>query len=160
MDWIEWVATPIFGALVGVAVWYFQSKLQAIDKAKENLNAERRKAYADILEPFIRIFAGIKNPAEQQKAMKQIKSFEYKRAAFEFNLLGADDVVKSFNDLMMHIYSTEEDSTPNPAELFKYWGAFLLQIRKNVGNPNTELNLADMLRSQIKDIDEILNGAT
>lgn len=160
MDWTELVAVPIFGALVGVAVWYFQSRIQAIDKAKENLNAERRKAYSDVLEPFIRVFAGIKNPAEQKKALKQIQSFEYKRAAFEFSLIGADGVIKSFNDLMVHIYSTEEENLPDPSGLLKLWGALLLEIRKNVGNPNTKLAPVDMLKSQIKGIDEILNSVT
>jgi hypothetical protein len=160
MNWINIFITPAFGALVGFAVWYFQSRLEAINRAKESLHAERRKAYSDVLDPFIRIFAGIKNPQEHAKAMKHILSYEYKKAAFEFSLIGADDVVRSFNELMGYIYSSSDSESPSPGDLLKYWGLFLLEIRKNVGNPETKLLAADMLRSQIKDIDEVLKQAT
>jgi len=85
-------------------------------------------------------------------------SVDYKRTTFEFSLIGADDVVRSFNDLMQYVYSfdTDADEKPDPSELMRRWGAFLLEIRRNVGSPKTKLTPADMLRSQIKDIDKIV----
>jgi hypothetical protein len=85
-------------------------------------------------------------------------SVQYKRTAFEFSLIGADDVVRSFNELMQYVYSfdTEADEKPDSGQLMRRWGAFLLEIRRNVGNPKTKLSPADMLRSQIKDIDKII----
>ena len=109
------------------------------------------------LDPFIRMFAGIKNPKENPKALRQILSVEYKRTAFEFSLIGADDVVRSFNNFMEYVYSIDSNTQQqlDPAKFMYLWGDFLLQIRKNVGNPDTKLTSTDMLRSQIKDIDTL-----
>ncbi len=158
IDWIDFIVTPLVAALVGFGVWYVQSRLEALRREQERLHDDRRKVYADVLEPFIRLFAGIKNPKENQKALRHLLSVEYRRTAFEFSLIGADDVVRSFNDLMQYVYSfdAEADEKPNPSELMRLWGAFLLEIRRNVGNPKTKLTPADMLRSQIKDIDKII----
>ena len=158
IDWIDFLVTPLVGALVGFGVWYFQSRFEALRREQERLHDDRRKVYTDVLEPFVRIFAGIKNPKENQKALQHMLSVEYKRTAFEFSLIGADDVVRSFNDLMQYVYSfdAEADEKPDPSELMRLWGAFLLEIRRNVGNPKTKLTPADMLRSQIKDIDKII----
>jgi hypothetical protein len=158
IDWVDFLVPPLVGALVGFGVWYFQSRLEALRREQERLHDDRRKVYADVLEPFVRIFAGIRNPKENQKALKHMLSVEYKRTAFEFSLIGADDVVKSFNALMQYVYSldAEAEEKPDPTELIRLWGAFLLEIRRNVGDPKTKLLPVDMLRSQITDIDTII----
>ena len=149
--------TPIVAAIIGIAVWYFQSQINKIQKEKEKLQDERRKVYADILDPFIRTFAGIQNPQEAQKALRQITSYDYKKTAFEFTLLGSDDVVKSFNSLMVFFYNAQKIGKDNiqPREMIARWGKFLLELRKSLGNPKTALSEIDMLRSLIKDIDNI-----
>ncbi|MBK5226122.1 MAG: hypothetical protein JJD96_06080 [Thermoleophilia bacterium] len=156
IDRINFIVTPLVAAIVGFAVWYFQSRIEALRRAQEHLHDDRRKVYSEILEPFIRIFAGINNEGESKKAMQHLLSVEYKRTAFEFTLIGADEVVGSFNNLMKYLYSVEDAETPDPKEIMRLWGKFLLQIRINVGNPKTKLKPVDMLRSQIKDIDKIL----
>ena len=62
IDWIDFLVTPLVGALVGFGVWYFQSRFEALRRERERLHDDRRKVYTDVLEPFVRIFAGIKNP--------------------------------------------------------------------------------------------------
>ncbi len=157
-DWGKFVVTPLVGALVGFGVWYFQSRIDALRKEQERLHDDRRKIYSSVLEPFVRLFAGIKDQQQNKKALKQMLSFEYKRTAFEFSLIGADDVVKAFNNLMQYVYSfdADEGEKPNPSELLRLWGEFMLQIRRNVGSPKTKLRPVDMLRSQIKEIDKII----
>jgi hypothetical protein len=158
IDWTDVVVTPLVAALVGFAVWFLQSRLEAIRREQDRLHDDRRKVYASVLDPFVRMFAGVKNPEENQKALEQMLSLDYKRTAFEFSLIGGDEVVRSFNKLMQYVYSF--DSTvgekPDTRELLHLWGSFLLEIRRNVGSPKTQLSPADMLRSQIKDVDRIL----
>ncbi len=155
MDW-NWssvvlvVLAPLAGGVVGFGVWFLQSRIDKIQHARERLQDERRKVYTDVLDPFIRIFTGIKKPQETQKAMKQIVSYAYKKAAIEFNIIGADNVVKAFNELMQYIYETEEDESGNPVETMLRWGRVLLAMRKSVGDPATKLTEIDMLQSQIK----------
>jgi len=155
---MDFLVTPLVAALVGFGVWYFQSRLEALRREQERLHDDRRKVYTDVLEPFVRIFAGVKNPKENQKALQQLLSVEYKRTAFEFSLIGVDDVVQAFNDLMQYVYSfdAEADKRPDSSELMLRWGRFLLEIRRNVGNSKTKLTPADMLRSQIKDIHKMI----
>lgn len=149
---------PLIGAIIGFAVWYFQSRIDKINKESDKLNDKRREIYSRLLEPFIRMFAGIKNPDEAKNALDQILSFDYKKTAFEFTLMGSDEVVRSFNELMQYIYKMElkEDTQKAMKEFLIHWGNFLLVIRRNLGNPKTKLNEIDMLRNQITDIDAML----
>lgn len=83
-------------------------------------------------------------------------SVEYKRTAFEFSLIAADTVVTSFNDLMQCVYRQGADGKSDAKELMRLWAAFLVELRRNVGDPNTKLSPADMLRGQVKDIDRVI----
>ena len=94
--------------------------------------------------------------AGQSKVAKQITSADYRKTAFELNLYGSDEVIKAYNNLMMHAYQAEKETAEqDPKELMRLWGALLLQIRKNVGNKKTKLDEYDMLRAMIKDIDSV-----
>lgn len=160
IDWINILVTPAVGAAVGFSVWYFQSRIDSLRRAQENLHDERRKIYAEVLDPFIRIFAGIKNPQETKKAMKQVASYDYRRTAFEFSLVGSDDVVRAFNNLMQYIYrgGTDDGTDIDATQLMRHWGAFLLEIRRNVGNSDTKWTEVDMLKGFITDVDRLLTN--
>ena len=157
MNWIELAVIPIVGGGLGILGWYLRSSVEAIRREKEKLQDERRKIYMQVLEPYIRIFAGIKNPSETQKALSQVTSFEYRNVSFELNLIGSDNVVRALNELMQHIYRMERDSaSATPVELLTHWGRVLIAIRRDLGNNKTKLTEADMLRAQIKDIDKFI----
>ena len=160
IDWVNILVAPLFGAAVGFGVWYFQSRIDSLRKAQEKLRDERRKVYAEILDPFVRIFAGIKNPRETKKAMQQVVSYEYRRTAFEFSLMGSDDVVRAFNDLMQFLFraSADEGADVDAKAWIRKWGAFLLEIRRSLGNPDTKLTDVDMLRGYITDVDRLLGS--
>jgi hypothetical protein len=105
------------------------------------------------------MFSGMGDPTTQKKVVKQITSFEYRQKAFEFSLLGSDDVVNAFNDMMQYYYRLERrNDEPDPAEMLGYFGGFLLAIRKDVGNPKTKLSEIDMLRGIITDIEKLIEG--
>jgi len=155
LNWTQLVITPIIAAAVGLAVWFVQSRIERIHRAEERLRDERRKIYLTILEPFIRTFTGIKKPEEAIKAQKQIISFDYKRTALEFNLIGSDNVVYSFNNLMQYVYSADSAKDIDTKIMMTLWSELLLEIRRSVGEPRTKLKPVDMLKAQITDIDKI-----
>ncbi len=158
-DWINILIAPLAAAVVGFVVWYFQSRLEALRRERERLHDDRRKVYTDILEPFVLIFAGIKDPAENAKALKLMLSPKYKKAAFEFGFVGSDEVVKAFNALMQYVYQSSDDKhEADPRVLMQLYGELMLCIRRNVGDKGTKLTPADMLASQIKDIERFLAG--
>ena len=99
------------------------------------------------------------NPSEIKKALNQIKSFDYRRVSYELNMMGSDDVVRAMNSLMQHIYSLEREGTSGkPEDMLVYWGGVLLAIRRDLGNNKTGLTEVDMLRGQIKDIDQLIKS--
>ena len=72
-------------------------------------------------------------------------------------MLGPDNVVRAYNALWEYAYKSEADENPEQRGVtyMKLWGKLLLEIRKDVGNKDTKLNEADMLRWLIKDIDKL-----
>ena len=68
--WTNSITTLIFSAIVGFVVWYLQNRIETARREREKLSEERRRIYVDILEPFIRIWVGIKIPKESDKALK------------------------------------------------------------------------------------------
>ncbi len=156
VDWGSVLFTPVVAAMIGFGVWWIQSRIDQLQRAHERLHDERRKVYADILEPYVLLFAQSTDQAAQQKALQIITSVEYKRQAFEFSLIGSDDVVGAFNDMMQLFYKAEASGEKlEGAEILDHWGRFLLAIRKSIGNPKTNLTGRDMLRGLLKGIDDI-----
>jgi hypothetical protein len=92
------------------------------------------------------------NPEPQQS--------NYRRTAFEFSLIGGDNVVRAFNELMQYMFRSANDTgaKADVKELVRVWGQFLLEIRKSIGEPNTSLSSTDMLRGMITDIDALLKS--
>ena len=143
------LGTGLGAGLLTLLTRYISIRRESSEREKERLYDERRQIYLKILEPIIRIFAGINNPEETQKAMQQIKTYEHRRVLFELNLIGSDDVVRALNEFMQYLYRGDVDAR----QLLTYWGQLLLSIRKDLGNKGTGLSEVDMLRSQITDID-------
>ena len=154
---MDWLAQGTITIVVGLAVWYLTSRVEAIRRETAKLQDERGKIYAQVLEPYIRLFAGTKDSSETEKAMTQVTSFEYRRALFQLNIMGSDDVILAMNRLMQYFYASERDSTPPElVEILPLWATVLLTIRRDLGNEGTKLEKVDMLRGQIKDIDQLM----
>ena len=151
MNWLQVLAPPLLMALGGLITWLLKSRIEELRATEERLREERRKVYAQILEPYIRVFADPKG----QQATKTVVSYEYRKTAFELNLFGSDEVVRAYNALMKHFYRMESVEKQDPKEMMRLWGGLLLEIRKSVGNKSTTLDEYDMLRGMIKDIDNI-----
>ncbi len=154
MEWVQILAGPIFMVIGGIITWLIKSRVEELRATEKRLIDERRKIYGQILDPYIRLFADLKGqgPAE---AIKKITSYDYRKTAFELNLIGSDEVVRSHNNLMKNTYKTEATGKSNPKEMMRLWGALLLEIRKSLVSKKTKLDELDMLRAMIKDIDSL-----
>lgn len=122
---------------------------------EEKLRDDRRKIYLQILDPYIRLFSDTSDKGKLN-AIKKVTSYEYKKTAFELNLFGSDDVVKSYNKLLMHMFEVDETGDQKPNVLWPLWGEFLIEVRRSLGNKNTKLKELDMLRGMIKGIDKFI----
>jgi hypothetical protein len=154
MDWLQSPGPALLMVLGGIITWFMKSKIEELHATEEKLRKERRNIYAQILDPYIRLFADIKGKGPDE-ALKRITSYNYKKTAFDLNLFGSDKVVLAFNSLMIHAYKAEATGNKDQKGMMRLWGKFLLEIRKNLGNKNTKLNEFDMLRAMVKDIDKL-----
>ncbi|MCD6214562.1 MAG: hypothetical protein J7J46_06260 [Candidatus Desulfofervidus sp.] len=154
MDWLQILGPPLLMALGGIITWVIKSKIEELRAIEEKLREERRNIYAQILDPYIRLFADLKGKGPDQ-ALRKITSYDYRKTAFDLNLFGSDEVVRAYNDLMKHTYKAEATGNQDPKEMIRLWGKLLLEIRKSLGNKKTKLNEFDMLRAMIKDIEEL-----
>lgn len=186
MEWItdNWqtsllaIAVPIL-AFVGHQIgWYRRTrwaKQQIEDERlyserrlnEERLYAERRKLYMQLVEPFIMMFAGTSDDfGSDERTLKiidKLQSPEHMKMMHEFLYLGTDEVVYALNDLWRLIYSMDNeklrqtDSTQTGMKVIEALGALHLAIRRELGNPDTELTKIDMFVHKIKGIEEYTN---
>ena len=160
MDWIQILAPTLFGTglfiLGGIITWIIRSKIEESRAIRVKLNEERRKTYSEILGPYIRIFTDFKGKGPTQ-AIEEIKSYDYRKTAFDLALFGSDNVVRAYNAFLQYGYKGEanENMEQRVETYMRLWGKLLLEIRKDVGNKKTCLNEFDMLRWLITDIDKL-----
>ena len=174
------IATPLLLILISGIGWAIQNRMQKAQKVEEELRLrahrleeelrdDRLEVYNEILEPFIILFtkdeAFLKDKAFKGKdkseiAQEKILSLSYKQAAFKLSLFADDNVVRAYNNLMQFFYTSDATSeTSNESEpgskafgMLSFFGSFLLEIRKSIGNNNSELTNFEMLEWMITDM--------
>ncbi len=109
------------------------------------------------LQPYIRLLTYPDNKRKVEEAAKQVTSYEHRKALLEISFMGSDEVVRALNKYMQHAYhSNSEDLVTSVERLCELF----LAIRKDLGNKETKLLPIDMLRSQIRDIDQYMGNRT
>jgi len=152
-DWVSIITPPALMIIGGVITWFLKSRVEELRAAEDKIHQDRIKAYKEILSPFIQLLADVDK--NQSRVIKEMTSLKYKQSSFELVLYGSDDVVKSWNDFMQHLYNQPGDDHDSLG-IMNNFGRVLLEIRKSLGNKNTNLSEVDMLRWLLKDIDQIL----
>jgi len=156
MEYLKFIGPTLLLIIGGIITWLIQNRIEKLNKLREDLLSERRDKYLKILEPTIKTLSQL-GGGGTEKAIKQIKSFDYKKTAFELNLYGSDDVVNSFNKYMEYFYNRSGNNSNEETKSFLIvFGNLLLSIRKDLGNKKTKLKRKDMLRSFISDVDNFL----
>lgn len=153
---LEFLKTLILPALVAFATWVIQSRIESFRREREKLHDQKRAVYISMLEPYIRIMASKHNAEEGQKADELIKSFEYRKTSIELNVVADDNVVLAINALLQHFYLPDEVRSKDPIAFMTLWADVILEIRKSVGSPRTELGHYDMMAGWITDIDKYM----
>lgn len=145
------IALTIFGSgsIIVVIIQYRYQKLQNLE---EKLREERRKVYLDVLKPFIYLF---KKQSKDDELVQLIDNLDYRKSMVDFALIGSDDVVRAWGDLMQHLYTSSKKVSNEQANMqnIKLLAKLLLTIRKDFGNMKTKLEPYDMLRHMITDLE-------
>ena len=107
------ITTPILVLGLTAMGWKIRHGLERRFDLDAKLREDRITAYNEILEPFIILLmsdpawkADPKNKGKDknQLAMQTMLSLAYRRHAFKLSLVGADSVVKAYNNLMQHVF--------------------------------------------------------
>jgi len=152
------VATPILVLLLTGIGWSIRNRQERIFKLEERLQEDRIATYNDILEPFIILLmperawaADPKNRSKDKNQLATLKmlSLDYRKVGFKLSLIGSDQVVGAYNDMMQYFYNSGEiagsGSEDHVKRMMHLLGKFLLEIRKSMGNEASKLDAWDML---------------
>jgi len=175
--WIDYlsaigsVATPILVLILTAVGWKYRQSIERRIKLEEKLREDRIDIYNAILEPFIILLMSDaawqsdkknKNKDKNQIAIDQMLSLDYRKVSFKLSLIGSDDVVRSFNNLMQYFYN-QSGNRQNPEagklrEMMSLLGTFLLEIRKSMGNEATKIDNWGMLEWFLTDARKLKSG--
>lgn len=178
---LQWIAaigailTPILLAVLSAVGWMIKQKvgttrereLQAGERASRletDLREDRLAVYMEILEPFVLVFTkdqgflgdkAYRGKTKDQVVLELMLSVPYRQAAFRMSLFASDDVLMAYSRLMQFFYGRGEaaESTPNQTlEMVHLLGAFLLAVRRGVGNERTGIDSFGMLEWLVTDM--------
>lgn len=170
-NWLQYItaigsiATPIFVLILTGVGWKFRNTFERKMKLEEKLRNDRINIYNTILEPYVILLMSDtgwqkdhKNKSKDKNAFAQsiLFSLEYRKMAFQLSLIGNDEVVKSYNNLMQYFFnadlSNDDKLSERTKDIMSLLGKFLLEVRKSVGNESTKLTNWNMLEWMITDI--------
>lgn len=162
MDWTT-IVVAILGS--GGLTWIVRGWVERWRSVQEALHQERRERYAQILNPYVQLFASLSLPPVTQKKRQEeieevITSAEYRKEVFDLALVAEDEVVRAYNRMMSVFRKLEgEDASSRTVQALSAFGDLLVEIRKSVGNKRTDLNEVDMLQAiGIEDAEQLLTG--
>lgn len=78
MDWLQILGPTLLMVLGGILTWFIKAKIEELRAIEEKLREERRNIYAQILDPYIHLFADLKGKGPDE-ALKKITSYDYKK---------------------------------------------------------------------------------
>lgn len=150
--------SPILITIGGLITWFFKSKREDILLAEEKTRDFKIKTYETLLEPFIVVFTFTLRENQKQKGVNKLLSLEYRKAAFNLNTFGSDEVVKSYNLLTQAFFKIKREDFKDDEEyaviMLTYLSDLLLNIRKDLYTKKTNLKRSEMLEFMINDIEK------
>ena len=146
---------------------------------EQQMRADRVQVYRDVLEPFLLMFtpdtvwkreiennSAYQNKSKEDFIQDKMLSVHWTTQAMHMALIGSDEVVSAFINLLSYARNTPEqgqagsaDSQELPVELMRHMAIFLREVRRSTGNEDTALRHWDMLRVVVTDLVPALETA-
>lgn len=148
--WVSIVSALGAIAAAGVAAWYASkartAELQAhrIRELEKRLAGSREEVYKPMVDLLRQIFdsgQGGKGP-DDRKTLKTLSEF-----ATWVQIYGSDRVVRAFHKFMQAAYTE-----PPAMILLRYMNEFILAVRRDIGDPDTTVDLLDLAGIRTTDI--------
>jgi hypothetical protein len=175
------VVTPILVLLLTGIGWHIKSKLETarakdlraeerIRELEDKLREDRIEIYNQLLEPFFVLFTSdeifsqdpkYKGKKKERLSIGKMLTVEYRKIGFKLALLADDAVVRAYNRLMQFFYKGEYEGLEGDELLIRtsQWiellSQLLLEIRRSMGNANTQLTNWEMIEWFISEADKM-----
>lgn len=175
--WIQYITalgsitTPLLVLALTAVGWKYKQSIERKLKLEEKLRDDRIDIYNKILEPFsIFLMSDAawdsdkrnKGKDKNEIATSQMLTIEYRKDSFKLSLIGSDEVVTAFNNLMQYFFSQKdyqgETSDNQLKSMLSLLGSFLLEIRKSMGNESTKIDNWGMLEWFMTDARQMRDG--
>lgn len=118
-------------------------------KLAEAMREERLVIYNQVMEPFVLIMTKNKEGSDLATIFS---SKQYVHAVLKFNIFASDEAVQAHNQLRKYAYASVGQNSPENAKQFMdLLGNLFLQIRKDSGNEQTNLDSKSMFVGLLKD---------
>lgn len=150
--WSLALLSALVAAALGLLTWWIQVRREESRRDQARLFDERRPLYFKVIRPFVLILS----KSGQKEGVKLMLSTAHVEAVREFSLIGSDRAVSAVNELMQYGYQNTKDGVlADPKKMLMLLGNVFLEMRRELGNPKTELTVADMFKYQITDIEKL-----
>ena len=147
MDWLQNIEILLLMGIGGIVSWFVKSKYEELRTLEEKLNEERRRAYANIINPILNVLENLENNGSS-KVLETYNLHDYRKNTSDLLLIGSDDVVLAHNRFIDYAYSKngkniDDDKAMNLiTELF-------LEIRKSIMGKSIIRNIIEK-RTKLK----------
>ena len=149
LDIIRLTITLIASVAIPIVIFIVGNRITGLRQLEEKLRNDRIEIYDKILEPFFLIFSteaiiqgSLKSKKEKPKtgvelATEKLLNLDYQAYSFKLSLIGSDEVLRAYNNLMQayfHLSESIEENANVGEGLIMYMAVLLLEVRKNLGN--------------------------
>jgi len=161
VSWIPLAVAVVaaLAALAGAAMSVRSAKalkvaeleVQRVRDLENRISQRKYETY----QPMIELLRDLLDPARSQALIGSRENFLDKIADFSawIGVYGSDGAVRAFHNFMQAVYH----NPPVPV-LMRLYADFLVAIRRDIGNPDTEIGRTDLLGLRINDLYDLGGG--
>jgi len=145
MDWISVFAasTPILVALLGGVGWLYRHEKERREEVERQLSDQKYGAYVELIDIFFDLLKNAKFGRSQGQDELIDRMMDANK---ELIIYGSDEVVSAY-------FRWIAEARSGIMDLEKF-GDIIVSIRRDMGNPNTDLQSHDILRVIITDYEK------
>jgi|ERR1022692_60593 hypothetical protein len=145
----------IWTAVAGAIAWSVRSSAEKKRENERLLVEEKRGQYYKFIEFFSKMSSD-EGRAEIDKNPSLLRQW-----SLNLILIGSDDVITTWNHARTAWISlgeeqaqmTDEAKRIRTASMFRWWGEFLMAMRRDCGHAGTKLSITDTLGTFINDVE-------
>lgn len=147
LQWIEWAGIAVSVGSAGLAGWQArkarlsEQEAERLRFAEQRVSEHKYKVYEPMITMFGRMLRGIPLPEGYEQELDDFNTW--------LLVFGSDDAIRSWGRLMQTTYAAA------PAEIIvRMYVQFMLAARRDMGDPDTQLDNLDALAPRINDLYE------